>query len=102
MTARKILYIEIPVQNQHDAAKFYENYAGWIYPFAAEPVLYDGFHTDNTNDGFPLAGETGKPGAMVIYIDASEIDTDVKDVETVEEGGQVLDCGIVASCVIGY
>ena len=88
MTNRGIVHIEIPAKGRADLAKFYAEMFGWEFE-AMEEMHYTTWKSGNVAGGFPdVDGSTYKTGDVVVYIDSSDIEADLKKIAS--KGGKTL------------
>jgi uncharacterized protein len=88
MNKRAIVHVEIPAKDRETTAKFYSDLFGWEFQHYSEPSPYTMFETGNIGGGYPDVSENTKPGDVLVYIASSDIDADLKKIES--KGGQVL------------
>ncbi len=89
MSTRSISHIEIPAKGRPALAKFYAGLFGWkTEPMDAKGVNYTVWQSGNMRGGFPDVDADYQPGNIVLYLDSSDIDADLKNIEA--NGGKIL------------
>jgi len=86
--SRPFVHVEIPATDRRKIAEFYSEMFGWQFQHMDERN-YSMFESGNVSGGLPpVDDELNKPGSVTVYIDSSDIDADLKKIESL--GGKTL------------
>ncbi len=88
MSKRNIVHIEIPAADTAKAAQFYQALFGWktTHDEKMDYTMWE--PAEGPGGGFNPLGEQVKPGDVLIYIDSTDIEADLKQV--VKLGGMIV------------
>jgi len=89
MSKRNIVHVEIPATNVEGAGKFYQELFGWKLQHVPE-MNYTMWEAGNGDEygGFPQVSDDNPAGQVLVYIQSTDIEADLKKVEKL--GGTVL------------
>ena len=88
MTKRNVVHIEIPAADPIKAGKFYEQLFGWKIETDTNMNYTMWEPGQAPGGGFSPLDETTKPGNVLIHVDSTDIDADLKKAETL--GGKIV------------
>ncbi|HUG16151.1 MAG TPA: VOC family protein [Thermomicrobiales bacterium] len=88
MSNHSIVHIEIPVNDQETAGKFYSDLFGWQYQ--AYPEMNYALFTagDGPGGGFPLVSEMHQVNQPLIYVSTDDIEASLAKAESL--GGSMV------------
>ena len=88
MSKHNIVHIEIPTRNGAESGKFFKDLFGWKISHD-EKMDYTMWEPEaEPGGGFNNIGEHTKAGEVLIYVDSSDIDADLKKAEKL--GGKIV------------
>jgi predicted enzyme related to lactoylglutathione lyase len=88
MTVRSITYVEIPANDPSAAAKFYSTLFGWNTELTPEMDYYSFRTGDKLGGGFPKVGEMATAGDVILYLESTNINDDLRRIEGL--GGKMV------------
>lgn len=87
MAGRRIVHLEIPMQDRRVTTDFYRELCGWSFT-TDEQFAYTMFETGNIGGGLSPLSETVNSNDVLVYIESNDVQADVKHVERL--GGTVM------------